>query len=108
MIFAFKFVDPPRIDSDTLVKFSEPVIVKAGENAKWNVVFFGGAPLNIQWHKDDDKLLPSLNVKIKTSETQSNLHFNKCQRKDTGEIKIKLKNQFGMTEAFSKLIVLGK
>lgn len=107
-LFVFKFVDPPKIGSDTLGKFSESVIVKAGENAKWNVAFSGGEPMNIQWHKDDNKLLPALNVKIKTSDTDSSLHLIKCHRKDSGEIKIRLKNEFGTAEAISKLIVLGE
>lgn len=102
------FLDPPKIDSDTLVKFSQSVIVRAGENAQWNVAFSGGAPMNIQWHKDDAKLLPAPNVKTKTSDTDSSLHLIKCRRKDSGEIKIRLKNEFGTTEAISKLIVLGE
>lgn len=72
------------------------------------MAFSGGAPTNIQWHKDDAKLLPGLNVKIKTSDTDSSLHLIKCHRKDSGEIKIKLKNEFGTAEAISKLTVLGE
>lgn len=64
--------------------------------------------MNIQWHKDDAKLLPSLTVKIKTSETDSSLHLMKCHRKDSGEIKIRLKNEFATAEAISKLIALGE
>lgn len=64
--------------------------------------------MNIQWYKDDDKLLPALNVKIETSATESQLRLTKCQRKDSGEVKIKIKNEFGTTEAISKLIVLGE
>lgn len=62
----------------------------------------------IQWYKDDDELLPGLNIKIETSDTETKLHLTKCQRKDGGEIKIKIKNEFGTIEAISKLIVLGK
>lgn len=100
--------DPPKIDSDALGEFTKPVIIKAGENAEWKLPFSGGAPMNIQWYKDDDELLPGLNVKIDTSDTKSQLRLNKCQRKDGGEVKIKIKNEFGTTEAISKLIVLGK
>lgn len=64
--------------------------------------------MNIQWYKDDDKLLPALNVKIETSGAESRLRLAKCQRKDSGEVKIKIKNEFGTTEAISKLIVLGE
>uniref|UniRef100_A0A3Q1JT26 Uncharacterized protein n=1 Tax=Anabas testudineus TaxID=64144 RepID=A0A3Q1JT26_ANATE len=100
--------DPPKIDSDALGKFTKPIIIKAGENAEWKLPFSGGAPLSIQWYKDDDELLPALNVKIETSDTESQLRLLKCQRKESGEVKIKIKNEFGTTEAISKLIVLDK
>ncbi|XP_075952827.1 immunoglobulin-like and fibronectin type III domain-containing protein 1 [Anarhichas minor] len=100
--------DPPIIDDDALGKFTKTVIIKAGENAEWKMPFLGGAPMTIQWYKDDDELLPALNVKIETSATQSKLRLVKCQRKDGGEVKIKIKNEFGTTEAISKLIVLDK
>ena len=64
--------------------------------------------MNIQWYKDDDELSPCLNVKTETSATQSQLRLTKCQRKDSGEVKIKIKNEFGTTEATSRLIVLGE
>uniref|UniRef100_UPI0037E99726 immunoglobulin-like and fibronectin type III domain-containing protein 1 n=1 Tax=Semicossyphus pulcher TaxID=241346 RepID=UPI0037E99726 len=100
--------DPPTFDAEALGEFTKPVIIKAGENAEWKLPFSGGAPMNIQWFKDDDELLPGLNVKIETSATQSHLRLSKCQRKDSGEIRIKIKNEFGTLEAVSKLIVLDK
>ncbi|XP_070850153.1 immunoglobulin-like and fibronectin type III domain-containing protein 1 [Chaetodon trifascialis] len=100
--------DPPKIDAEALGKFTKPVIIKAGENAEWKLPFSGGAPMNTQWYKDDDELLPGLNVKIETSATESRLRLTKCQRKDSGEVKIKIKNEYGTTEAISKLIVLDK
>ncbi|XP_068568828.1 immunoglobulin-like and fibronectin type III domain-containing protein 1 [Cebidichthys violaceus] len=100
--------DPPIINDDALGKFTKPVIIKAGENAEWKLPFSGGAPMTIQWYKDDDELLPGLNVKIETSATGSKLRLVKCQRKDGGEVKIKIKNEFGTIEAISKLIVLDK
>lgn len=100
--------DPPIIDEDALGKFSKAVVIKAGENAEWKMPFSGGAPMTIQWYKDDDELLPALNVKIETSANESKLRLVKCQRTDGGEVKIKIKNEFGTTEAISKLIVLGE
>lgn len=64
--------------------------------------------MNIQWYKNDDQLSHSANVKIETSCSESKLRLTKCQRKDSGEVKIKIKNEFGTTEGISKLIVLGK
>ncbi|KAK2915362.1 hypothetical protein Q8A73_005956 [Channa argus] len=100
--------DPPKIDNDALGKFTKPVIVKAGENAEWKLPFSGGAPVNIQWYKDDDELSPGLNVNIAISDSEGQLRLAKCQRKDSGEVRIKVKNEFGTTEAISKLIVLDK
>lgn len=100
--------DPPKLDSDALGKFTDPVIVKAGENAEWKLPFSGGAPMNIQWYKNDHELLPATTVKIQTSDTNSQLRLTKCQRKDSGDVKIKIKNEFGTIEAISKLIVLGR
>ncbi|XP_028303350.1 immunoglobulin-like and fibronectin type III domain-containing protein 1 [Gouania willdenowi] len=99
--------DPPNIDPDLLGKFTKPVVIKAGESAEWKLPFLGGAPMNIHWYKNDDELVPGLNVKIDTSNTGSHLRLTKCQRKDGGEIKIKIKNEFGTIEAVSELIVLG-
>lgn len=61
----------------------------------------------MQWFKDEVELLGGPGVRIDSSLTQSRLLLNKCQRKETGEVKIKLKNEFATTEAMSKLIVLG-
>uniref|UniRef100_A0A8C3G5J5 Immunoglobulin like and fibronectin type III domain containing 1, tandem duplicate 2 n=1 Tax=Cyclopterus lumpus TaxID=8103 RepID=A0A8C3G5J5_CYCLU len=60
---ALNIQDPPIIDDDALGKFTKPVIIKAGENAEWKLPFSGGAPMTIQWFKDDDELLPALNRK---------------------------------------------
>uniref|UniRef100_A0A3Q3AX55 Immunoglobulin-like and fibronectin type III domain-containing protein 1 n=1 Tax=Kryptolebias marmoratus TaxID=37003 RepID=A0A3Q3AX55_KRYMA len=100
--------DPPKLDPDALGNFTNPIVIKAGENAEWKLPFSGGAPMNIQWYKNDYELLPAINVKIETSDTESQLRLTKCQRKDSGEVKIKIKNEFGTTEATSKLIVLDK
>lgn len=100
--------DPPKMDPDALGEFTKPVIVKAGENAQWKLPFSGGAPMTTHWYKDDDELLPAFNVKIETSDSESQLRLTKCQRKDSGEVKIKIKNEFGTTEAISNLIVLGE
>ncbi|XP_061688318.1 immunoglobulin-like and fibronectin type III domain-containing protein 1 [Syngnathoides biaculeatus] len=99
--------DPPKIDTCALGKFIKPVTVKAGETAEWKLKFSGGQPTSVQWNKDNDVLLNALNVKIEKSPTESKLHLAKCQRKDSGEVKIKIKNEFGTKEAISQLIVLG-
>ncbi|KAJ0023107.1 hypothetical protein NQD34_003006, partial [Periophthalmus magnuspinnatus] len=106
-LLSISLIDPPKVDLDALGKFSQPVIIKAGETAEWKLPFSGGVPIAVQWFKKDDELFPGLNVKIETSDTKSQLRLTKCQRKDSGEVKIRLKNEYGTFEATSKLIVLG-
>ncbi|XP_062400978.1 immunoglobulin-like and fibronectin type III domain-containing protein 1 [Sardina pilchardus] len=100
--------DPPRIDPDDLAKFSEPVIIKAGQSATFKLDFVGREPMKIQWYSEDEELLNDKFIKIERSSSDSCLLLNKCQRKQTGEIKIKLKNEFGTIEALTKLIVIDK
>uniref|UniRef100_A0A8C1KE54 Immunoglobulin like and fibronectin type III domain containing 1, tandem duplicate 2 n=1 Tax=Cyprinus carpio TaxID=7962 RepID=A0A8C1KE54_CYPCA len=105
---ALNVKDPPKIDADALSKFSKPVIVKAGENASFKLPFSGKEPIKIQWFKEDEELLEGHGVRIEKSSTDSRILLNKCQRKDTGEIKIKIKNEFATVEATSKLTVLDR
>lgn len=62
----------------------------------------------MQWFKEDEEILPGLNVRTDSSDSHSSLLLSKCQRKDTGEVKVKIKNEHGTIEATTKLIVLGK
>ena len=64
--------------------------------------------MTVQWYKEDEELLPGLTVRLETSPNGSQLRLTKCQRKESGEVKIKIKNSFGTIEAVSKLIVLGE
>lgn len=70
--------------------------------------FVGQDPIKIQWYREGEELLNDTNVKVEKCVSQSRLLLSRCQRKDTGEIKIKLKNEHGVTEAISQLIVLGE
>ncbi|TRY89370.1 hypothetical protein DNTS_015305, partial [Danionella cerebrum] len=100
--------DPPRINLDDLANFSKPVIIKVGQNATFKLEFVGREPIKIQWYNEGEELLEDNRIKIERSESHSRLLLVKCQRKDSGEIKLKLKNEFGTIEALSKLIVLDK
>lgn len=101
------FIDPPRISPEDLAEFSEPVIIKAGKSATFKINFVGREPIKVQWYNEDEEVLDDTNIKIEKSSTHSRLLLSKCPRKQTGEIKIKLKNEFGTAEAISKLIVIG-
>lgn len=70
--------------------------------------FVGHEPVKIKWYREGEELLDDNNTKIEKSASHSRLLLSRCQRKETGEIKIKLKNEDGFTEAISQLIVLGE
>ncbi|XP_008277242.1 immunoglobulin-like and fibronectin type III domain-containing protein 1 [Stegastes partitus] len=100
--------DPPRFHPEALNDFTEPVIIKVGHNAIFKLHFVGYKPIKIKWYREGEELHDDTNTKIEKSESHSRLLLSRCQRKDTGEIKIKLKNEHGFTEAVSQLIVLDK
>lgn len=99
--------DPPRINQDDLAKFAEPVIIKVGQNATFKMDFVGREPMKVQWYNEGEEMLEDNHIRIEKSDSHSRLLLVKCQRKDSGEIKLKLKNEFGTIEALSRLIVLG-
>nr|XP_046254100.1 immunoglobulin-like and fibronectin type III domain-containing protein 1 [Scatophagus argus] len=100
--------DPPRFDPEDLIAFTQPVTVKVGHNAIFKLHFVGHEPIKIQWYKEGEELQDDNHTKVEKSGSHSRLLLSRCQRKDTGEIKIKLKNEHGFTEATSQLIVLDK
>ncbi|XP_026187316.1 immunoglobulin-like and fibronectin type III domain-containing protein 1 [Mastacembelus armatus] len=100
--------DPPRFDPNELSSFIAPVTVKVGQNAIFKLCFVGHEPIKIQWYRDGEELQDDNNTKIEKSAGHSRLLLIRCQRKDTGEIKIKLKNEHGFIEAISQLVVLDK
>lgn len=83
-------------------------MVKVGHNAIFKLHFVGHEPIKIQWYKEGEELQDDNNTRIEKSASHSRLLLSRCQRKDTGEIKIKLKNEHGFTEAMSQLIVFGE
>lgn len=90
-------------------KFAAPTIIKAGKRASFKLPYLGKEPVKIQWFHDGEELAPDTNIQIFNEEGHTCLVFTgKLQRKDTGEIKIKIKNEFGTVEAVTQLIVLGK
>ncbi|XP_062853501.1 immunoglobulin-like and fibronectin type III domain-containing protein 1 [Trichomycterus rosablanca] len=104
----FTVEDPPRLNQDDLTKFSEPVVIKVGQNATFKMNFVGRDPMKVQWYNEGEELQNDINIKIEKSPNYSQLFLTKCQRRDTGEIKLKIRNEYGTIEALSKLIVLDK
>lgn len=100
-------VDPPRFDAEELEAFKKTVTVKRGHKAIYKLPFIGREPIKVQWYLDGEELSDEANIKLEHSDGSSRLILTKLQRKDSGEVKIKLKNEFGTIEALSQLIVLG-
>lgn len=105
---SFPLLDPPRIYSEDLSAFTEPLPVKVGHNAIFKVHFVGHEPIKVRWYKEGEELRDDGYTKIEKCRGQSRLLLSRCHRKDTGEIKIKLKNEHGFTEATTQLMVLGE
>lgn len=103
----FVVSDPPRFDKEELEAFIAPVTVKKGHKATYKLSYIGREPIKVQWYLEGEELSSEGNINIETSDGTSRLLLMKLQRKDSGEIKIKLKNVFGTIEAISQLNVLG-
>ncbi|XP_077429533.1 immunoglobulin-like and fibronectin type III domain-containing protein 1 [Vanacampus margaritifer] len=100
--------DPPRIHKDDLTTFLKPVTVNNGKDTTFELAFVGREPMKIQWYNEGEELLEDTRTRIEKSSTHTRLTLLKCNRKTSGEIKIKIKNEFGTTEAVTELIVLDK
>ncbi|GLD62995.1 immunoglobulin-like and fibronectin type III domain-containing protein 1 [Lates japonicus] len=100
--------DPPRFDTEELEAFKTPVTVKKGHKATFKLPYIGRDPIKVQWYLEGEELSDDSNIKIEHSDGCSRLLLTKLQRKDSGEVKIKLKNEFGTVEALSQLVVLDK
>ncbi|KAM6927252.1 immunoglobulin-like and fibronectin type III domain-containing protein 1 [Xenentodon cancila] len=98
--------DPPRINPDDLAEFMTPVTIKKGKDAAFRLSFCGCEPMKVQWYNDDEELEQATNIKVEKSSSHSRLLLTKCQRKTSGEIKIKIRNEYGTTEAITQLVVL--
>uniref|UniRef100_A0A3B3WS14 Immunoglobulin like and fibronectin type III domain containing 1, tandem duplicate 2 n=1 Tax=Poecilia mexicana TaxID=48701 RepID=A0A3B3WS14_9TELE len=101
-------LNPPRFDPEDLSAFTRPLAVKVGHNATYKLQFIGHKPIKVQWYKDGDELKDDNSTMIERSASHTRLLLSRCQRRDTGEIKIKIKNDHGFTEAVSQLVVLDK
>ncbi|XP_029682557.1 immunoglobulin-like and fibronectin type III domain-containing protein 1 [Takifugu rubripes] len=103
-----KVEDPPRINPDDLKEFQKPVKIKTGKSATLKISFVGREPMKVQWYHEGEELLEDTNIKIEKSSTHTQLVLTKCRRKSSGEIKIKIKNECGTTEATTDIVVLDK
>ncbi|KAJ0068679.1 hypothetical protein NL108_010329 [Boleophthalmus pectinirostris] len=101
-----KVEDPPRFNPEELEEYKKPVVIKTGKGASFEVSFVGREPLKIQWFNEGEELIEDSHTKIEKSSTHTRLVLTKCNRKISGEIKVKIKNECGVTEATTNLLVL--
>nr|XP_029132597.1 immunoglobulin-like and fibronectin type III domain-containing protein 1 [Labrus bergylta] len=100
--------DPPRFDAEEMEAFKTPVTVKKGHKATFKLSYIGQEPIKVQWYLEGEELSDESNIKLEHSEGCTRLLLTKLQRKDSGEVKMKLKNEFGTVEVVSQLVVLDK
>ncbi|XP_013909383.1 PREDICTED: immunoglobulin-like and fibronectin type III domain-containing protein 1, partial [Thamnophis sirtalis] len=101
--------DPPNVDSTLLEKLKkEPIVVKAGKNAMVKIPFEGRKPIRAMWLKDNQELLDDDRINIDSSENFTRLSIPSTSRKDTGNYKVRLKNECGSFEVPFKLEVIDK
>ncbi|XP_075952955.1 immunoglobulin-like and fibronectin type III domain-containing protein 1 [Anarhichas minor] len=103
---ALSVEDPPRINPDDLTEFRKPVTVKVGKDGAFKMSFVGREPMKIQWYSEGEELFEDTHIRIEKSSSHSRLVLTRCQRKITGEIKIRIKNECGTIEATTQLVVL--
>lgn len=107
MFLKLILLDPPRLNAEDLEEFKKPIKIKTGKDAAFKMTFIGREPMKIQWYHEGEELLEDTNIKIEKSSEYTRLVLTKCRRKTSGEIKIKIKNECGTTEAITQLVVLG-
>uniref|UniRef100_A0A670YIM0 Uncharacterized protein n=1 Tax=Pseudonaja textilis TaxID=8673 RepID=A0A670YIM0_PSETE len=101
--------DPPNVDSTLLEKLKkEPIVVKAGKNAMVKIPFEGQKPIRVTWLKDNQELLDDDRINIDSSQNFTRLSLPSTIRKDTGDYKVRLKNECGSFEVPFKLEVIDK
>ncbi|XP_035244798.1 immunoglobulin-like and fibronectin type III domain-containing protein 1 isoform X1 [Anguilla anguilla] len=100
--------DPPRIAEADIKNFCLPVSVKSGQATSFRVPFVGREPFKVQWFKEGQEVKNDTNIRVENDEGYTRLVLRKLNRKDSGEIKVKIKNEFGTTEATTELNVLDK
>uniref|UniRef100_A0A8C3A0K6 Immunoglobulin like and fibronectin type III domain containing 1, tandem duplicate 4 n=1 Tax=Cyclopterus lumpus TaxID=8103 RepID=A0A8C3A0K6_CYCLU len=78
----------PEFDSDDVLKFSKPVIIRVGQNAAFRMLFPHQESLVVSWFNDGTEIKDGGGVKIVREPNHSRVLLRDCLRTDTGEIKI--------------------
>ncbi|XP_041052054.1 immunoglobulin-like and fibronectin type III domain-containing protein 1 [Carcharodon carcharias] len=101
--------DPPEFDQDVLDQLGKKItVVRAGHTATVKVPFSGKSPMKVSWFKDGEELFEDNRISINNNNNFTQLSISKCNRKDSGEMTIKLKNESGTASANVNLTVIDK
>ncbi|XP_043932480.1 immunoglobulin-like and fibronectin type III domain-containing protein 1 isoform X2 [Protopterus annectens] len=101
--------DPPQVEEGLLQQLAEkPLVVKAGQNTTIKVPFAGRRPIKVTWNKDGDELLEDNRIRVEKADNFTRLSISSCQRKDSGNLQLKLKNDSGTTDVDVTLLVIDK
>ncbi|XP_038677035.1 immunoglobulin-like and fibronectin type III domain-containing protein 1 [Scyliorhinus canicula] len=101
--------DPPEFDQDVIDQLGNKItLVKAGDTATVKVPFSGKSPMKVSWYKDGEELFEDDRISIDNSKNFTQLSISKCNRKDSGNMTIKLKNESGMASTDMSLLVTDK
>ncbi|XP_078500325.1 immunoglobulin-like and fibronectin type III domain-containing protein 1 [Lissotriton helveticus] len=101
--------DPPQVEQHILDGlFKKPIVVRAGQNAMVKVPFVGRRPIKSIWYQDDVELTDDGRIHINHAPNFSCLSITRASRKDSGNIKLRLKNESGTMEANMQLVVIDR
>uniref|UniRef100_UPI00398F2372 immunoglobulin-like and fibronectin type III domain-containing protein 1.1 n=1 Tax=Pristiophorus japonicus TaxID=55135 RepID=UPI00398F2372 len=100
--------DPPEFGQDVLDQLGKKLLVKAGHTATVKVPVSGKPPIKVSWYKDGDELFEDNRISIDNSGNFTRLSISNCNRKDSGKLTIKLKNESGIASANISLAVTDK
>ncbi|KFP66396.1 Immunoglobulin-like and fibronectin type III domain-containing protein 1 [Cariama cristata] len=101
--------DPPQVDKVLLKNLtSVPTVAKVGQKVKIKIPFEGRLPVRATWLKDRMELVNDTRVCVDKTETFTMLSISSSERKDSGDYKVRLKNDSGVLEINLKLVVIDK
>ena len=67
----------------------------------------GSPPLKVSWFKDENELIDSSSIRIRTNEDSSMLIINSIKSSDSGNYTCKISNRFGYDSFTAELFVEG-
>uniref|UniRef100_A0A8D3AWU0 Titin n=1 Tax=Scophthalmus maximus TaxID=52904 RepID=A0A8D3AWU0_SCOMX len=99
-------VDPPKIDLEA--KYSQAVVVNAGETFRLEVPVAGHPKPTITWTKDGAALKQTTRVNVTDSTHHTTLTIKDATKEDGGMYSINISNTLGSKDATVEVITLDK